>query len=62
MDLHNSILEIHNSIMDFHDSNIEIHKSLVFIDGHYSYVWISTIRILEIHNYLRRSISNYASP
>ena len=43
MDLHNSIMDLHNSIMDLHDYGL-------FMEIHNWYLWISIIRIMDLHN------------
>ena len=50
MDLHNSIMDLHNSIMDLHNSIMDLHNYGLFMEIHNGYLWISIIRIMEIHN------------
>ena len=62
MDIHKSISHIHNSIMDIHNSIMDIHKWIAFMDIHNSNLWISIMRIMDIHIYLWISINIYRYP
>ena len=47
---HNSIMDLHNSIMDLHNSIMDLHNYGQFMKIHNWYSWISTIRIVDLHN------------
>ena len=69
MDIHKSISDIHNSIMDIYNWIMDIHKWIAFMDIHKSKLWISIIRIVDIHknsgyplSFMDIHISNYGYP
>ena len=43
-------MDLHNQILDPHDSIMDLHKSVAIMDIHNSYLWISTIRIMVVHD------------
>ena len=49
MDIHNWIMDLHNWIMDPHNSIMEIHNYGLFTEIHNWYLWISIIRIMDLH-------------
>ena len=50
LEIHNWILEIHNWIMDHRNWIIDIHNYGLFMEIHNRYLWISIIRIMDLHN------------
>ena len=45
-----SIMDLHNLIMDLHNSIMDLHNYGLFMDFHNWYLWISIIRIMDLHS------------